>query len=229
MCITAGIVRPAVAAPGIIVGDSIGDDLGRTVGIRSIARTSFSFRRHNIRTQLARVPKGTVVIVSLGLNDGAAPVKHLKPSIERAVLAIQAAGHRTIWIGPPCVLKRWDSAARAQDAYLRQRLAKTAIQYVSLRDANICQRGMRTRDGEHFTPSGYRYVWNKIRRDSSIAASIDMAKSAPVRVSRKATPPMRSRRRRATTSRLRRQRSARRNQTRARSAHRDRKRSQRNR
>jgi hypothetical protein len=78
--------------------------------------------------------------------------------------------------------------AKEMDDYLSQRLASTSIQYVS---PQICQRGMRTGDGEHFTTAGYRYVWEKIRHDSTYAATIELpqrATPAPVASKTKARP-----------------------------------------
>ena len=74
------------------------------------------------------------------------------------------------------MLRHWDNRAKEMDDYLRQRLASTTIQYVSLRDPQICEPALRTRDGQHFTPSGNRYVWEKIRRDSTYAAGIELPK-----------------------------------------------------
>lgn len=169
-----GVPPAAKADPGIVIGDSIGNAMASIIGLRSAARTSFSVRRHDLRSQLRRVPKGSIALLSLGLNDGAAPVPHLQPSIERAIKHINASGHRVVWIGPPCVFKRWDNRAQAIDEFLAKRLASTDIQYVSLRDDKICNRRMRTRDGEHFKPSGYRYIWKKIQADSSWAAKIKL-------------------------------------------------------
>ena len=100
-------------------------------------------------------------------------------------------GERIVWVGPPCVLKSWDKRAKEMDDYLRQRLAATSIQYVSLRDPQICQPGMRSRDGEHFTDAGYRYVWQKIQRDSTFAATMELPKRAtpaPAATKAKARP-----------------------------------------
>lgn len=164
--------RPANAGEATVIGDSIGDDMAKTVGLRTVARTSFSVRRHDIRRQLEQVPAGHVVIVSAGLNDGAAPVAHLKPFLERAIGHLEASGHRVVWMGLPCVLKKWDAAAERIDAYLTERLGASAIQYVSLRDDTICSRAMRTGDGEHFKPKGYRYLWAKIRAEAPYAATV---------------------------------------------------------
>src|SRR5690606_25427777 len=122
-------------------------------------------------------------------NDAAIPVKGLRADIEWVIAGALKTGAKMVWIGPPCVLKRWDIRAREMDDYLRQRLASTMIQYVSLRDPQICQRAMRTGDGEHFTTAGYRYVWAKIQRDSAYAATIELPKrSAPVEAKAKARP-----------------------------------------
>ena len=127
--------------------------------------------------------------MGLGLNDAAIPVKGLRADIEWVIAGALKTGEKIVWIGPPCVLKRWDIRAREMDDYLRQRLASTTIQYVSLRDPQICQRAMRTGDGEHFTTAGYRYVWEKIQRDSTYAATIELPKRpAPVATKAKARP-----------------------------------------
>jgi len=46
---------------------------------------------------------------------------------------------------------------------------------------------MRSGDGEHFTDAGYRYVWQKVQRDSSFAATVELSKSRPV-IQASATP-----------------------------------------
>jgi hypothetical protein len=171
----------ARAAEAFVIGDSIAASLAQTIGLKFIAHHSVSLRRaapKRISPQFARVPKDAVVLMGLGLNDAAIPVKGLQADIEWVIDGAVKTGAKMIWFGPPCVLKRWDSIAKQMDDYLRQRLASTNIQYVSLRDPEICKPGMRTRDGEHFTTAGYRYVWEKIRRDSPYAASIEVPQRA---------------------------------------------------
>ena len=163
---------PARAVEGIVIGDSIGQDLANTVGVRTIAKTSISFLRRTVHPQIARIPRNAIVVISLGLNDGASHFRYLKPYIEKVILAIERKGQRSVWIGPPCVFKRWDKTVKLLDSYLALRLSRSAIQYVSLRDTKICRRSMRSRDGEHFTPRGYHYVWNKMRMESSYARLI---------------------------------------------------------
>ena len=174
---------PARAAEGFVIGDSIAASFAQTLGIKSIATHSVSVRRNAPRPigpQFARLPKGAVTLMGLGINDAATPVKGLQKDIEWVIAGALATGGKIVWVGPPCVLKKWDNRAKEMDDYLRQRLASTSIQYVSLRDPQICQPAMRARDGEHFTAAGNRYVWEKIKRDSSYAATIVLAKPATV-------------------------------------------------
>src|ERR1700682_2415026 len=88
--------------------------------------------------QFQHTPKGAVALMTLGLNDAAIPVQAMRKDIETVIEGAQKTGERIVWIGPPCVLKSWDKRAKEMDDYLRQRLASTAIQYVSLRDPQIC-------------------------------------------------------------------------------------------
>ena len=138
-----------------------------------------SLRRNAIAPQFQRIPKGAVALMTLGLNDAAIPVQAMRKDIEMVIEGAQKTGERIVWIGPPCVLKSWDKRAKEMDDYLRQRLATTGIQYVSLRDPQICKPGMRSSDGEHFTDAGYRYVWQKIQRDSTFAAAVELPKRVP--------------------------------------------------
>jgi hypothetical protein len=146
--------------------------MARTVGLKTIAKRSFSLRRGDVAAQVEKLPADHVGVMSLGLNDAADPVQHLAKSIEKVVDVLVSSGRRIVWVGPPCVLKAWDNRASELDQHLRQRLAGTAIEYVSLRDEAICAPRLRTRDGEHFTVEGYKYVWEKIRRDSKLAAGL---------------------------------------------------------
>ena len=162
-----------LAAEALVLGDSIGLGLAAAIGLKSIARVSLSLRRSDVGAQLKQIPAEAVGLMSIGLNDAADPVEHLSKSIEKIVETALGTQRKLVWIGPPCVTKAWDKRAEALDAYLKQRLEKTGIQYVSLRDANICAPKLRTRDGEHFTVDGYRYVWDKIRREAPLAAALE--------------------------------------------------------
>jgi hypothetical protein len=167
------------AAEGFFIGDSIAAAAAQTIGMRGVAHHSVSLRRNAIAPQFQRIPKGAVAIMSLGLNDAAIPVQAMRKDIEMVIEGAQKTGEKIVWIGPPCVLKSWDKRAKEMDDYLRQRLATSSLQYVSLRDPQICKPGLRTHDGEHFTDAGYRYIWQKIQRDSTFAAEVELLKRVP--------------------------------------------------
>ena len=164
----------AQAVDGFFIGDSIGEDTAQTIGMQGAAHHSVSLRRNAIAPQFRKIPRGAVALMSLGLNDAAIPVHAMQKDIEQVIEGALKTGEKVVWLGPPCVLKSWDVRAKEMDKYLRERLASTTIEYVSLRDERICHPAMRTRDGEHFTEIGYRYVWQKIRTDSKFAASITL-------------------------------------------------------
>jgi hypothetical protein len=167
------LAHPASAAQGFFLGDSIADDTAKTVGMPGAARTGEHLRRGAVIPQFTRLPKGSVALMSLGLNDAEDSYKGLIGDIERVITAAEATGEKFVWIGPPCVRKSWDNHNEQLDAYLSTRLAATRIQYVSLRDPKICGGGIRSGDGEHFTEAGYRYVWEKVKRDSAFAALVE--------------------------------------------------------
>ncbi len=159
------VTSPVRAADVFVIGDSIGEGIALTNKLPGIARRSVGLRRPLILEQMRRVPKGAVVLMSLGLNDAADSVAALSPAIERIISAATATGAAFVWIGPPCVANTWDVRAKDLDAHLRQRLAGSAVKYVSLRDDDICRPEMRAPDGQHLTPSGYRQVWQKVRSE----------------------------------------------------------------
>ena len=180
------LAHPASAAPGFFLGDSIADDTSKTVGVPGAARTGEHLRRGAVIPQFARLPKGSIALMSLGLNDAEDSYKGLIGDIERVINAAEATGEKFVWIGPPCVRKSWDKHNEQLDAYLSTRLSSTQIQYVSLRDPKICNGGIRSHDGEHFTEAGYRYVWEKVQRDSTFAAAVDVSaatsEAAPAKI-----------------------------------------------
>lgn len=159
------VASPVRAADVFVIGDSIGEGIALTNKLPGIARRSVGLRRPLILEQMRRVPKGAVVLMSLGLNDAADSIAALSPAIERIIAAATATGSPFVWIGPPCVANTWDVRAKDLDAHLRQRLAGSAVKYVSLRDDDICRPEMRAPDGQHLTPSGYRHVWQKVQSE----------------------------------------------------------------
>lgn len=173
--------REAAAAESaaVVVGDSIGVGIATAAGLPSRARISFSLRRSDLAAMLSQAPKGALVILSAGLNDAGDPLDQVSPSLDRAVATIGKSGRRVVWVGPPCVFSKLADRTKALDAHLRERLAGTGIEYVSLSDDWICRRENRTGDGVHFHHAGYLYLWDKIRRDAPTAATITVAECQP--------------------------------------------------
>ncbi len=165
----------AAASEGVVLGDSIGFGIAAATGLKGMARVSLSLRRPNLEADLAKVARDAVVVLSLGTNDAEDPVAQLSKFIEKVIDVASASNRRIVWLGPPCMLNRHGEGARVLDEHLKSRLATTTIQYVSLRDDWICRAENRTRDGVHFHHSGYLYVWEKVRRESSYAADVSMA------------------------------------------------------
>ena len=159
-----GVARSIQAADVLVIGDSIGEGIAQINGLKSVAKRSVSLVRSNIIRDIGRLPKGTVGVLSLGVNDAAGPLSLLRGPIEKVIVAVEGAGAAFVWVGPPCVLKRWDDHAKALDEYLQQRLATTSIRYIGLRDAEICKKGMRSSDGVHFTAGGYKFIWGKVQQ-----------------------------------------------------------------
>ena len=156
---------PARAAGGeaIVIGDSLGVGVSMASGLSRLARNSVAIRGGNILGQLRQAPSGSLVFMSLGTNDAVGRVEGLDGDIQRIVAAAEASGHRLVWIGPPCVMKSWDTNAQKLDATLRSRLSGTSIIYVGMRDPSLCTAGARAKDGVHFTMSGYGQMWAKAR------------------------------------------------------------------
>ena len=65
------------------------------------------------------------------------------------------------------------------DVSLPDRNGLELLREIRLRDPQICKSGMRSSDGEHFTDAGYRYVWQKVRRDSTFAAEVEWPRRTP--------------------------------------------------
>lgn len=154
---------PARASSGIVIGDSIGVGVSMASGLPRLARNSVAIRGGSILGQLRQAPPGATVFMSLGTNDAVGRIDGLDGDIRRIVQAVAAAGQQVVWIGPPCVLKSWDTNAQRLDAQLRASTAGTGITYVSMRDPSMCASGARAKDGVHFTMGGYGQMWAKAR------------------------------------------------------------------
>ena len=164
----------AIAAPGIVLGDSIGVGVSMASGLPRLARNSVTIRSPSAIEQVRRTPHDTVAFLSLGTNDAVASVAGITDGIDRIVAAAQRANVNLVWIGPVCVRKSWNTNVMKLDELLRQRLAGR-VRYVSLADQELCDPSLRGRDGVHFNMRGYQLLWSKARA----AAGVDIETASP--------------------------------------------------
>jgi hypothetical protein len=153
------LTQPALAY--YIIGDSIGVGVGWAAPHAStLAANSIRISSNVIFGQIASVPRGSLVFVSLGTNDAVGYVVDVESWVQRIVDAANERNLTLIWIGPPCVFKSWDSAAQELDQHLATQLRSLGVTYVSMRDPSICDRSVRGSDGVHFSLTGYRRMWS---------------------------------------------------------------------
>jgi len=165
----------AIAAPGIVLGDSIGVGVSMASGLPRLAHNSVTIRSANAVEQVRRTPHGTVAFLSLGTNDAVgSSVTGITDGIDRIVAAAQKANVNLVWIGPVCVRKSWNTNVIKLDELLRQRLSGR-MPYVSLADQELCDASLRGGDGVHFNMRGYQLLWSKVRA----AAGVDIETPSP--------------------------------------------------
>jgi hypothetical protein len=179
----------AMGDPAYVLGDSIGDGLAVTAGVRNLARISIHIRGPKAVEQVNQTPPGSTAFIVLGTNDAEGSIKNIDRSIDDVVAAAERRRINLTWIGPHCVRKSWDARARELDDILRTRLAKTQVKYVSMRDQRFCAGHFLEPDGIHLTVNGYRYMWEKARgsagpiavaaRDAAPAAEPNVDLAAP--------------------------------------------------
>ena len=151
---------PARSA-GAVIGDSLGVGVSWAAKFQSLAKNSIAIHGGAILEQIRQLPRGTTAFMSLGTNDAVGGALDVKKPVQNIVAAADAQGVRLVWLGPPCVLKPWETHAKQLDAILRNELAGTSVTYVSMRDASMCTASARARDGVHFTMAGYTSMWQK--------------------------------------------------------------------
>ncbi len=188
-----------VAAPGLargedvrVIGDSIGEGLHLASGIPSPAnRFNVAIYTRKALEQLKSAPRGSIVVMSLGTNDAVAGMDEQKAKVDEIVAAAAAQGVKLVWVGPPCVLTRWESHAKALDENLARELAGAATIYVSAQGKEFCAPSLHAGDGVHFTMAGYRMLWQKAAAAAGVPFNVEVA-SAPA--PRAASPHRRSKR-----------------------------------
>jgi hypothetical protein len=164
LALVALIAAPALArADDIrIVGDSIGEGLHLASNYPSPAnRFNVAIYTGKAIDQIKTLPRGANVVLSLGTNDAVAGLTDQKPRIDAVVAAAAAQGVKLTWVGPPCVLTKWEDHAKTLDANLAAALKDTDVAYVSAQGPEFCSPALHAGDGVHFTMAGYSRLWQK--------------------------------------------------------------------
>jgi hypothetical protein len=171
------------AAPGAaqaddvrIIGDSIGEGVHLATNLPSPAnRFNVAIYTPFIFQQLREMPRGATVFMSLGTNDAVAGALDVEKRVGQIVAAAEAQGVKLYWLGPPCVLKPWETYSKKLDEILAAQLAGASATYVSLQDAGFCDRSLHAPDGVHFTMAGYARMWQKAASAAGIPVVVAAA------------------------------------------------------
>ena len=158
-------------------GDSLGVGVGYAGKAKSVADESVRITSNVPLKQIAKVPKGSTLFLSLGTNDAVGGVLKVQANVDAIISAASDRQIKVVWLGPPCVFKTWDDDAKALDGVLAGIMAQQGVTYVSMRDDALCVRSLRAGDGVHFTMKGYRMMW-----DRAIAASGEAGRAGAVSV-----------------------------------------------
>lgn len=175
-----------------VAGDSLGVGVGMAAGkqAHSVAKESVAITGgKKFMTQLGKVPNGSTVVVSLGTNDAVGGVTKVQSQVSAIVETAHDRDLKVVWLGPPCVFKKWNSSAEALDAVLKKELSGTGVTYVSLHGGDICSKSLRAKDGVHFSMKGYKMMWSL-----ALAASGGTAPAADAPVVQVASVPLPRRR-----------------------------------
>ena len=165
--ITAGAFTTPLAAAHqtarrIVLGDSIGVGISLVSNLPRLAENSIAIRSKKIQDQFNATRVGATVVLSLGTNDSVGSVKNIKPAIDSVLAFAKKRKIKLIWVGPPCVIKKWNDNVQELDDILCRRLEGQAT-YISISEDSFCSRDIRARDGVHFTMGGYRKIWARIQ------------------------------------------------------------------
>ena len=156
--------HPTIAASktGIVLGDSIGVGISMASGLPRLAKNSVLIKSTEAINQLQQVPSDTVAILSLGTNDAVGNLSGVEPAIDNIVKWVQKSGINVVWVGPPCVIKPWNTNVEKLDLILNAKLTgQKNIRYLSIADKTLCDPSLRGRDGVHFNMRGYGILWSR--------------------------------------------------------------------
>ena len=153
---------PAAArADGAVIGDSLGVGVNFAAKMHSLATNSVRIQGGQILAQIRQLKSGTTAFMSLGTNDAVGGAVDVKKAVAAIVATADETGVKLVWIGPPCVIKPWNSYSRQIDGLVKAQLQGTSAIFVSMQGADLCSPGVHARDGVHFTMAGYTSMWQK--------------------------------------------------------------------
>jgi hypothetical protein len=155
------------AAPAVVLGDSIGVGVSMAGNVPRLAHNSVSIRSADVLRQMKRLSPGTVAFLSLGTNDAVGSIAGVERGVDRILQAARSADLHLVWIGPPCVLKPWNTNVTKLDSILSHRLAGQ-VPYVSIADQQLCDTSLRGADGVHFNMRGYSVLWGRARAAAGV-------------------------------------------------------------
>jgi lysophospholipase L1-like esterase len=150
-------------AASVVAGDSLAVGVGAASGLRTVAAVSASISNGSAWRQMRSLPSGTRVYLLLGTNDVGLP----SPPKQATINLLNRARSKkldVVWVGPPCMkTKRLSGNIPSFDRKLGALVRKSGFRYFSLYATEKCKLS-RTDDGVHFSPEGYRTIWNLIRK-----------------------------------------------------------------
>ena len=152
---------PVFAQEGRVIGDSLGVGVDWAAKLPSTAKNSVAIYSGAVLEQLRQARPGETVFLSLGTNDAVGGALDVQKRVEAIVAMADSIGVKLVWMGPPCVLKPWESYSKKLDEILKAQLAGTSVLYVSMQDATFCDPSIHAAEGVHFSMAGYTRMWQK--------------------------------------------------------------------
>ena len=185
----------AFAQAGRVIGDSLGVGVDWAAKLPSTAKNSVAIYSGAVLDQLRQAKRGETVFMSLGTNDAVGGALDVKKRVEAIVAMADSLGVKLVWMGPPCVLKPWESYSKKLDEILSAELAGTSVIYVSMQDATFCDPSVHAPEGVHFSMAGYTRMWQKaataagfpvvVATASAPTAAAPESRKSPVRKKKK--------------------------------------------
>lgn len=163
----AGLISLALIAPTFasdrpvwIIGDSIGVGLALASGHKSAAvvGTRFTDTKAMLK-QIAKVPDGAYVVISLGTNDHADFLNNFN-KVTKITQALRAKNCSYVWVGPVYVEKGKVSTYNVNIALKNVKGGA----YIGVYDYTKTLSKYRAKDGVHFTMAGYKKLWHYVEQ-----------------------------------------------------------------